>query len=43
MNRHVVTRWYRAPELILLQRDYGTAIDMWSCGCVLGELLRYAN
>jgi mitogen-activated protein kinase 1/3 len=38
-RRHVVTRWYRAPELILLQRDYGSAIDVWSVGCVLGELL----
>ena len=34
-----VTRWYRAPELILLQREYGPSIDVWSIGCVLGELL----
>lgn len=38
LTRHVVTRWYRAPELILLQQ-YDTAVDMWSVGCVLGELL----
>jgi len=38
MTTHVVTRWYRAPELILLQR-YTTAIDMWSFACILAELL----
>jgi len=36
---HVVTRWYRAPELILLEKDYTSAIDIWSIGCILGELL----
>jgi serine/threonine protein kinase len=40
---HVVTRFYRAPELIVNRRGhYGSAIDMWSIGCILGELLRYA-
>jgi serine/threonine protein kinase len=38
MTNHVVTRWYRAPELILLC-DYSTAVDMWSVGCILAELL----
>lgn len=38
LTRHVVTRWYRAPELILLQ-NYTSAVDIWSVGCVLGELL----
>jgi mitogen-activated protein kinase 1/3 len=37
--RHVVTRWYRAPELILLANTYSAPIDMWSVGCILGELL----
>ena len=36
---HVVTRWYRAPELILLEKDYTNAIDMWSIGCIFAELL----
>ena len=36
---HVVTRWYRAPEIILLEKDYGPAIDMWAVGCVFAELL----
>ena len=43
MNReltgHVVTRWYRAPEIILLEKDYGPAIDIWSVGCIFAELL----
>ena len=39
LTGHVVTRWYRAPELILLEKDYGTAIDMWSVGCIFAELL----
>lgn len=38
LTQHVVTRWYRSPELILLQ-DYTPAVDMWSVGCILGELL----
>ena len=35
----VVTLWFRAPELLLGDTKYTTAIDVWSCGCVLGELL----
>ncbi|CCU77348.1 cyclin-dependent kinase G-1 [Blumeria hordei DH14] len=35
----VVTVWYRAPELILGVKDYGTSIDTWSIGCIFGELL----
>lgn len=44
LTRHVVTRWYRAPELMLYNDgDYGTAIDVWSLGksaaaAVVGEL-----
>ncbi|RXK41377.1 CMGC/CDK protein kinase [Tremella mesenterica] len=34
----VVTRWYRAPELLLGDKRYGPAIDMWSMGCCLGEM-----
>lgn len=34
----VVTRWYRSPELLLGERKYGTAVDMWGVGCVFGEL-----
>jgi len=39
LTGHVVTRWYRAPELILLQENYTEAIDVWSVGCIYAELL----
>jgi mitogen-activated protein kinase 1/3 len=39
LTGHVATRWYRAPELILLEKDYGPAIDMWSVGCIFAEML----
>ena len=39
LTQHVVTRWYRAPEVILLQEEYTSAIDMWSVGCIFAELL----
>lgn len=35
----VVTMWYRAPELLLGVKEYSTPIDMWSVGCIFGELL----
>ena len=35
----VVTLWYRAPELLLGETNYGFAIDVWSIGCVFSELL----
>ena len=39
LTGHVVTRWYRAPEIILLEKDYGPAIDIWAVGCIFAELL----
>jgi len=39
MTEYVATRWYRAPEVMLSFRSYNTAIDVWSIGCILGELL----
>jgi len=39
MHSYVVMRWYRAPELLCGASRYGPPIDMWSAGCVLGELL----
>ncbi|KAF5449388.1 hypothetical protein F2P56_029839 [Juglans regia] len=35
----VVTLWYRAPELLLGAKQYSTAIDMWSLGCIMAEFL----
>ena len=31
--------WYRSPELLLIQENYTQAIDMWSCGCIIYEIL----
>ncbi|GBG76729.1 hypothetical protein CBR_g22947 [Chara braunii] len=39
MTEYVVTRWYRAPELLLNVADYTAAIDVWSVGCIFMELL----
>ena len=39
LTQLVVTLWYRAPELLLGAARYGAAIDMWSVGCIFGELL----
>eukprot|EP00294_Goniomonas_avonlea_P005725 CAMPEP_0114559790 /NCGR_PEP_ID=MMETSP0114-20121206/11106_1 /TAXON_ID=31324 /ORGANISM="Goniomonas sp, Strain m" /LENGTH=465 /DNA_ID=CAMNT_0001745277 /DNA_START=56 /DNA_END=1453 /DNA_ORIENTATION=+ len=39
MSEHVVTRWYRSPEVILCHGFYSTKIDMWSIGCIYAELL----
>lgn len=39
MTEYVATRWYRAPEIMLSFKRYGTAIDVWSIGCILAELL----
>lgn len=40
INTHqVVTRWYRAPELLFGARHYATGIDIWAVGCILAELL----
>jgi len=39
MTEYVVTRWYRAPELLLSCAEYTAAIDIWSCGCIFAELL----
>ncbi|XP_068306893.1 cyclin-dependent kinase G-2-like [Pyrus communis] len=38
----VVTLWYRAPEILLGTKQYSTAIDMWSVGCIMAELLAKA-
>ncbi|GJM84775.1 hypothetical protein PR202_ga00479 [Eleusine coracana subsp. coracana] len=35
----VCTLWYRAPELVMGARAYGPAVDVWSLGCVMAELL----
>ena len=39
LSDHVVTRWYRPPEIILIEKSYGPAVDVWGVGCILAELL----
>ncbi|XP_047341399.1 mitogen-activated protein kinase homolog MMK2-like [Impatiens glandulifera] len=39
MTEYVVTRWYRAPELLLNCSEYTAAIDIWSVGCIFGEIM----
>jgi mitogen-activated protein kinase 15 len=39
MTEYVATRWYRAPEILLGSQKYTKGVDMWSTGCILGELL----
>jgi cell division cycle 2-like protein len=42
MTQLVVTLWYRAPELLLGGKVYDTAVDMWSVGCIFGEIVQGA-
>lgn len=39
MTPHVVTLWYRSPELLLESTSYGFPVDLWSSGCIFAELL----
>lgn len=39
MTEYVATRWYRAPEVMLTAAQYSKSMDVWSCGCILAELL----
>jgi mitogen-activated protein kinase 15 len=39
LTDYVATRWYRAPEILLGSTKYTKGVDMWSIGCILGELL----
>ncbi|XP_057954436.1 mitogen-activated protein kinase homolog NTF6 [Malania oleifera] len=40
MTEYVVTRWYRAPELLLNCSEYTAAIDIWSVGCIFMEIIK---
>lgn len=39
LTEYVVTRWYRAPEIMLACHEYDKPVDIWSTGCILAELL----
>uniref|UniRef100_A0A8C6UK22 mitogen-activated protein kinase n=1 Tax=Neogobius melanostomus TaxID=47308 RepID=A0A8C6UK22_9GOBI len=40
MTGYVVTRWYRAPEVILNWMHYTQTVDIWSVGCIMAEMLQ---
>lgn len=39
MTDYVATRWYRAPEILVGSSRYGSKADLWSLGCIFGEML----
>lgn len=43
LSDYVVSRWYRAPEIILKEKEYDTKIDQWSLGCLTAELIMFTD
>ena len=41
VSLHVGSRWYRAPEISLVEKQYDQASDLWSLGCIVHEMLQY--
>lgn len=39
LSVHVVSRQYRPPEIILMEKQYDAKIDVWSVGCIFADLL----
>jgi len=39
-SMHIMTRWYRAPEVVLEWQQYGRPVDIWAAGCIYAELVR---
>lgn len=37
-TNRVVTLWYRPPELLLGERNYGPPVDLWGAGCIMAEM-----
>jgi serine/threonine protein kinase len=40
LTAYVVTRWYRAPEIMLACKNYTSKVDVWAVGCIMGELVK---
>jgi mitogen-activated protein kinase 1/3 len=40
LSTHIVTRWYRAPEISMCDYIYGDASDLWSMGAIFGEMVQ---
>ena len=43
LSSHVGSRWYRAPEIILVEKNYDMSIDSWSVGTILYELAKLSG
>ena len=41
LSNHIIPRFYRPPEIILLEKVYNQKVDVWSLGCVFAELLHW--
>lgn len=39
LTEYIATRWYRAPEIVLGSCHYSKAIDVWSVGCIMAEMI----
>jgi mitogen-activated protein kinase 15 len=40
LTEYIATRWYRAPEILLGSKRYSKAVDVWSFGCLIGEIIK---
>lgn len=38
-TEYVATRWYRAPELLVGESNYGATVDIWAVGCLFAEIM----
>ena len=43
LTDYVATRWYRAPELLVGDTQYGPKVDIWAVGCVLAEMVKVGS
>jgi mitogen-activated protein kinase 1/3 len=43
LSTHISSRWFRAPEVCLIEKKYDSAIDVWSIGCIIYELMKFSR
>jgi len=41
LSTHIGTRLYRSPEVIILEKHYHKAMDVWACGVIMADLFKY--
>jgi serine/threonine protein kinase len=39
LSANIISRWYRPPEVILMEKYYDSSVDIWSLGCCIAELI----